>query len=1608
MADQWQQQLFGKVQNTSARAVKAKATSQATQQKKDAAYDAGMNQLTANYAKQNNLPYTSNLKDALTTYFKQQQETTPIYKALQQRTQTKQVAQHNASNSFTSNPNNQDRINEYNTKMKEVGMTPSSDITQNDVNSFLGNDKTGDSGMYNRLKNTIPQQVNKGATQKSSPSFWQQIGNGISSALNAIGFSNEKPDPNRDNVTSTINVMKNAKITPMGLINMPTKEDGTLDKQQIKNEVHHSNNVGLNALNTVGMNVPSLAQQGIAHLSNKYLGTNFNDKAPGYVQDIAARKEGEQLGNTMNAELMMLGLGEGVAAKGVTGLGKSLISKQGLKAAGIAGVIGAGAGIANNLYQTLQLGNKLSLQDQLKNIGTNAGIGLVAGKLFAGGHELPVNEPPVNTPGPSGGLPLHENLQQILNNVRNDSRQIVNNPERSIQATLQSKFAPPEQIAPMPMNRPPLAPLNQPETPLAPLQHENPAVTPLNQQSTVQQAPFDYAKEKAALDEIYNADKADYAYNHQAEIQAITEQRMKDQQKYSQQMDEWNLMKQQSDQYKALKQLIPDRLKIPVNNWNDYAVNLPKSLVAAKGANKGQDIYRIANELGFQTPDDLVNHVNGLHDAHKTVQAGINKFVDKSLNVDPSTVLDELHGQTQSAQNLQQSYKDLEAINQQNIKNTPLQQAVDNAKMSDNPHEALPKVFDELQNKIADIENNHKHDEDLQSLKEEMKSALGLKLNLQLFGKNHDGTQLELLPEQKKTSQEILARIEELNKRADNLMKTRKTAQEIKNMSPADRIDYQIGRHQANIEHLGSSIDEIQSLIDNSEHGHKVNANLAEELNKKKGKLIDAQNALATAKEAKDSLPNLINHKDIWPIVNALVKPMKHFEKVFGANSSIYQALFKGMQYARQLHSNLHIQDHATIKNVRDLIGKKKEDSALLQDFGENQLTNKHGVDTTGMTKEQIKAANLTLLKQQKPDTWGNFVQANDIARKFYDDKLDAYNKVMQETYPYDSSKIIQKRDDYFHHFNEMGDGLASIINRIKHENLSKIPPSLEGVSARTRPLSQWVGQRLARMNGAYTSDAIGGMAKTAQDLNKAIAWTPQVGRLRNYHKVLSMATDKSQNINNIIRVMDKYANKLTNKSGDMDRWVGDNVLGRMGMGILSDANNIIKNNTIGYSLRTVLAQTLNAPYGFAVAKTENIIKGLPATMDYLIHGKGYAAESPFLKERIGTPHFDEFKRSVISKIVRGGHVLPEMVDRTCTTMYWNGIFHDQLAPYKQLIKENGGVIPKDIKEKVINETDKLTSEVMGGRGVGDRSAAQESKIYNTLDPFQLEPQSQWLVLGRMFDGMKNGIKNKDFRQIGKSGRQFAEWGAYSYLVGMAFKYMTGSDATLNPADDVQRGLHDGNGVIGKTEAIGKNLAGDVITSGGVPFAQTLGNLFLGSKNSKAIFGKDDPFRYSSAGALVSKPIQEMISGNSVVPKDWNFIGSGLMKHLPMSVLMPTGESVLARAEKGFNAVNEGGVYSDKNPSQMLYPVSNDLPTRLKAMTMGVGATNDGQAFFSHNRSPLSPGETKTVLEKGSQQDQKQAYDKIMAKRDLPKHHKTSTAQKQQQLADFINKLKHK
>lgn len=755
----------------------------------------------------------------------------------------------------------------------------------------------------------------------------------------------------------------------------------------------------------------------------------------------------------------------------------------------------------------------------------------------------------------------------------------------------------------------------------------------------------------------------------------------------------------------------------------------------------------------------------------------------------------------------------------------------------------------------------------------------------------------------------------------------------LKTIQPTKAIS-SMSREELQTVHKGL-LNQMKSIKGNKQQAKAIQ----EDLEQVEGLLmkLDLQHFGSTAEEVAE---NTIKYSEAPPAMNIVdeIQSIKDISQLQTKTYNIYEIadrLPKWMgdivkksldaskvKYTNQLKAETDELYDQVVKGLG--IKKGSKESALVQDFGEKTLAKKFleskGIDPAIIPPKELEMLNLERLQIEAPDTWQNIVEADKFFRETYGRLIDQVNAVRSKIYPNSPDKQVPKRQDYYHHFNEL-EGLEGLKNLF--DSPANISPQLEGLSPFTRPSSKFQGFMQKRGNGGYKSDAVGGFLKYIKAASHSINVDPVIPVLRNTSKNLAEATEHTANANKIIEALNDHANDLAGKTNPVDRSV-QSVAGRKTMKIITAINSRVKSNMILGNVGSLLAQTGSIPLGIAKAK-QYIIPGLKNTMvqsfEELIHGSKSAPiyKSQFLKERFVDDNFVRFDQRWIDQPKKLAVWAMSTIDKMSSRTIWNSMY------------------AKAVKEKIkdpIKFADYETRKIIAGRGVGEVPLLQKANTTQVLAPFTLEVANQWKVLGKM-------VGEKDAAGI-------ITYLVAAYGINQAYEHIRGSNVVFDPIDAILDGYEKGaGGVLNKSFNAAGSLAGETI--GNIP-GGSVGLQMLGATgmNTKEIFGDRNPSRFG-AGVPLGKAIKN-----------------------PTYAVLPWGANQLNKAADGVKAMVNGGVYKEdkilgffENPNplnnpkeELMYPVKRDLLKDLKLLGFGPSATPEARAYYNNERKPLTADQT--------------------------------------------------
>lgn len=315
--------------------------------------------------------------------------------------------------------------------------------------------------------------------------------------------------------------------------------------------------------------------------------------------------------------------------------------------------------------------------------------------------------------------------------------------------------------------------------------------------------------------------------------------------------------------------------------------------------------------------------------------------------------------------------------------------------------------------------------------------------------------------------------------------------------------------------------------------------------------------------------------------------------------------------------------------------------------------------------------------------------------------------------------KRLNPRKDYFHHFTEMAEGFGGLANILNSP--SEISSALAGISEYTKPKSKFWGALLKRKGGAYTEDAVGGLARYIPSAEYAIHIDPFIAHMRGTIANLAEATSESKNANGLIEYLTDWTGDLAGKTNFLDRPL-QKILNRKTMKALEWANNRAKANAVVGNIGSAIVQIGNIPNAMTYVPDPTYWAQAAAQRAKELTGKEHLTEqSPFLQER----YLGEATDRMVSKSLlrKGAEGALEFGDREAAKLIW-------LAAYNQYNRE-GSRRGTRTYEDAVDYADDITRRSVAGRGIGEMPLTQKSRIIKLFAPFQVEVNNTYHVMLR-------------------------------------------------------------------------------------------------------------------------------------------------------------------------------------------------------------------------------------------------------------------------------------
>jgi hypothetical protein len=1375
----WEKDLYGTVyksQKTKDAAAKRKATNDAKKQREADAYDRAFTSGVQSYAKQNNMTYSQDMKDAMATYYNTKENHEKFVQDSVNESKRRNKAELKSYASFAANPDNQSKIDEYNQAKKKMGMQPDNMVTQKKYDQMFGYDtkKGVDNGMFNRYqeyKTSKDLKVNHNdkTTQKGGLSFGKTLDKFVSKGLSgANNFVDEyapgvkkdiksiiKSKPGQTVVKGldtldryTTGIMRNIADTNIKDLNETQKY---IDEQKKKGK---KLSLFPNSKNEYSLKTQSVEdlkkfvkKEATDSIDNKRradlvdvnknagisTGSKYGDKALAFIQENTLDPT-----NIVGAGLVKTGL---KALKGVSKAGKVVEEADLIKNVAENGVKKSDA------KKVLEAVNKIAEKNkanELPNINTlpknYEGLYLIK-------DEYPM-QTKIELQKANEAIKKGDIQPNKVEDTIEDIKAAQNTALTDRQRNLQNIKLPNGKIEVQPTIKKSLADL---------MGKKEKAIN-----------PKDLEAEKQQLELIHQADKEQFAKQNSDVIQGISETRQKALSDLSKQEMEWEGHQAATKQYDDIMKKVGGRLNIPKDNHADFATQLGKHMYSAKGKGKGDDIYKVAEDLGFNNPDELIQSLNNGYASKQIVKAGRNKFVTtKDLgDPDPQTILDEMHSQTESSRQIQKDISNLSQLpikqelaktNQSNKllnylsnqkKSTALKEAVQQARKTGNT-KGLVKHADDI---IKDLESKGVDDEEINTLKEELK---GLKLNLQTFA----GKPEEL--------EKLLNRVETVNKRIGDRVKNGYFPNKIK-------------QDQLKFEHGEIASPNTDKAITSVNDAYTPEIQNEQVMNFETGQVEPKK--LTQSEEFKARSENIVNDfsdsfKNPGSFSLYRETPERNFDKIFPENAQeMKDAYLEPTKKAETERINFKNNINEQVKKMYKDLKISKKDDELIQEYGEGKIS-----------LDELKS---------RTDNWKNVEPAVTWYRNLYDQTLEQINSSLVRN----DYNPIPKRKDYFPHYNKKGGLLKDIFGIDKTDH--GLPTDINGLTDQFRPGKTYFTAAQRRTGDKTAYGALEGLSNYIEGASNLIYHTDNIKNIRSLEDAIREKFGSSDAMDNVAAYLRNYGDQMAGKKGRLDRGA-EELFGRTMYNTAKTLQSNIGKAMVGGNVNSALSGLIPITTAAATTSKKALAQGLKDTIAAVVKDDGF--KTPFMIRRMGA---DPLYMNKWEKASDKAFWMMKQVDNFATNFIVR-------SKYRELINKGSS------HEAAVKGADNYAAKVMADRSKGQQPLLFNQRTLGPITQFQLEVNNQLSHIIKDIPEMAGENAKSRKGKILRTSAIYGQLALYGWLYNNLSQKVTGRRTAFDPIKYAQQ-FHEGNSIEGSKGILGQIPGTGMVVDGRTPVSATL------------------------------------------------------------------------------------------------------------------------------------------------------------------------------------------
>lgn len=689
----------------------------------------------------------------------------------------------------------------------------------------------------------------------------------------------------------------------------------------------------------------------------------------------------------------------------------------------------------------------------------------------------------------------------------------------------------------------------------------------------------------------------------------------------------------------------------------------------------------------------------------------------------------------------------------------------------------------------------------------------------------------------------------------------------------------------------------------------------------------------------------------------------KYLDRINSMMETIYPNVLENAQEEYQnTVSKLDVAKSKTDAMAR-AIAEKERVTRQLQDMRDS----KQRRDTKAFANIEGRIA----AEQAKIDSMKKQLAELEQRQRVYEMKARAQQTAIDTGAIYEGKRILPRKD-YFHHAQEMLSDYT-VFDFLKPKNVTEdISPALAGISDQTRPKSRWWGAMFHRGNGKYFASASNSMASYIGMAEYKLAYDPLANYFRKMESTIrtSAKTVNTKNASGFLEWTKDWTDGIAGKSDHViDRGV-QKAIGRQMLNSINNVNKRVRANKVMGNFRTMVVQGSNlANAAGYIPDAEAWKQGAQAWADYHFNPdsdmKRILSQSEFMSQRYG---------SSAANILEGdGKGVKWLAAQGLELLQHWGDDLTWFSAYSQF-NNNPDAAMSGMKrryENAIDYADDITRRSVAGRGVGEGALLNNSKVINTLAPFQTEVLNQW---NAFFEHAKDLKASPEARRRAAKGLAAIE--VSTYLLNSLFEALIGdrilgfdfgnaiAEAIKNYRDDDDEDKN----ALDLAKGVAQSSLGTMVDA--APYTSIIANLFDKETNEK-IFGKEhSPTRYGGGNIGIQAAADGILWGLDTAEKIIDGISDktpaeDVIKGLDWeggleaagNFVTPWGGTQLTRTVKGLETFFRGGKYDKEGNLQ--YAVAQTPINFLRAATLGRSVLPEHREWVAKGFPSLDEKESK-------------------------------------------------